>query len=102
MLAYAACTIVALLLGVTDVTRLPSIGYVAFDLVLEVLLITGLWLLWRPAWIFALVVTLLGEAFVALHPVAHLALLIIGAVQLALLLQPQLRRHLRASPTFQR
>jgi hypothetical protein len=100
VLAYAASTIVALLLGVTGVTRLPSLGYVAVDLVLDVLLIAGLLLLWRTAWIILVAFSLLGEALLAPHPRAHVALLVIGAVQLALLLHPQLRKNLRARPTF--
>jgi hypothetical protein len=100
VLAYAASTIVAWLLGIIGVTHLPSRGYVALDLVLDVLLIAGLWLLWRTAWVLGVGVTLLGEAFGALHPRAHVALLIIGALQLALLLHPQLRRNLKARPVF--
>jgi hypothetical protein len=100
VLAYALCTLVAWLLGITGVTRPPPPGYVALDVGLDVLVIAGLWLLWRTAWLFALVFTLLGEALGALHPKAHSALLIIGAVQLALLLNPQLRRHVRSRPTF--
>jgi hypothetical protein len=99
VVAYAAVTIVACLLGIIGVTHLPSRGYVALDFGLEVLLIAGLWFLWRTAWIVAVGLTLLGEAFVAFHPRAHVALLIIGAIQLALLLHPQLRRTLRARPT---
>jgi hypothetical protein len=95
VLAYALCSAVALVLGVSGVTRLPPTGYFVADLVLEAALIVGLWLLWRPAWLFAVVLTALGEVFVALHPIRHAVLLVIGAVQLGLLLHPSLRRGLR-------
>jgi hypothetical protein len=96
---YAISTLVGWLLGISGVTSLPATQYVAADLVLDVVVITGLWLLWRPAWVLALGLTLLGEATVAVHPREYAALLVVGAVQLALLLLPPLRRKLRSRPT---
>jgi hypothetical protein len=98
VLAYALCSVVAQLLAVSGVTRLPPRGYFIADLVLEAAIILGLWLLWRPVWLFAVVLGVLGGLFVALHPIRNAVLLLIGTVQLALLLLPPLRQAVRPPP----
>jgi hypothetical protein len=98
VVAYAVCSLVGWLLGVAGATRLPSLPYVAADVVLDVLTVVGLWLLWRPAWVVALGLTLLGEAVSALHPRGHAVLIVIGAVQLVLLLFSPLRHDLQHLP----
>ena len=49
-------------------------------------------------WLVAVVLTVLGELFVALHPTTGAILLVIGALQLGLLLLPGLRQSLRERP----
>src|SRR3954463_6858991 len=98
VLAFAAITILGWLLGIAGVSRLPSSGYVVADLVLDVLMFVGLWLLWRPAWVVAIVLTVLGELLLVIHPSGHSALLAIGLAQLAILALPQLRRRLATRP----
>jgi hypothetical protein len=102
VLAYAGCTLIGWLLGAAGLTRLPSLPYVAADVVLDAAIIVGLWLLWRPAWVAAVALTLLGEIFVALHPLRQAALVAIGAIQLVLLLLPSLRRGLDSRPSMPR
>lgn len=98
VVCYATATLVGGLLAAIGLMRLPSRGYLASDFVLEALLIVGLWFLWRPAWIVAFWLTLLGGALLAIHPVAHLVLLLVGSVQLALLLLPQAKQQRRGRP----
>jgi hypothetical protein len=85
VIAFAAVSGLGLLLGLSGVTHLPSARYVAADVVLEALVVVGLWFLWRPAWLFAAVVTALGELLLIVHPARNAAILMIGAAQLALL-----------------
>ena len=98
VLAFAMVSVLAWLLGIAGVSRLPSAGYLVADLVLDALVVFGLWLLWRPAWIFAVVLTLLAELLLLLHPGRHVGLLVIGVAQLALLALPQLRHQLGPRP----
>jgi len=98
VLLYAALTVLGWVLGATGVTRLPSVGYIVADVALDALVVIGLWFLWRPAWIVAVALTLLGGLLLAFHPGRHAALLVIGLAQLAALTLPQLRRELRAQP----
>jgi hypothetical protein len=95
VLLFAALTTLGWALAVAGVTRLPSVGYVAVDVVFDVLVLIGLWLLWRPAWIAAVALTLLGELLFVFHPGRHTAVGVIGLAQLAVLALPQLRRDLR-------
>lgn len=90
VVGYATCSVAGWLLGIVGVTHLPSRGYVALDLGLELLIVVGLWLGWRAMWFVAIGLTLLGGILIALHPTARAALLIIGLIQLGLLLHPQL------------
>src|SRR4051794_10016288 len=94
VVTFAAVTVAGWLLVVGGVTDAPSGGYVVADLVLDALLVIGLWFLWRPAWIIAVVLTGLGELLFLFSPARHAVLLIVGAAQIALLFLPQLRREL--------
>lgn len=99
VVALVATSFLGWLLDISGVTHLPSAGFVVADLIVDVLILAGLWLLWRPAWIAALVFTVLGELEFLIHPGRHVAGVVIGLVQLALLALPQLRRGLRAAPS---
>jgi hypothetical protein len=85
VIAFAAVSILGLLLGWSGVRHLPSSRYVEADIVVEALVVAGLWFLWRPAWLFAAVATAFGELLFIVHPARNAALLMIGAAQLALL-----------------
>ena len=91
-------TVVGWALALSGVTELPSTPYVVLDLVLDGIVLVGLISLWRPAWVMAVALALLGELFVALHPVTGAVLLAVGALQLALLFLPPLRESLRGRP----
>jgi hypothetical protein len=75
VLAYAASTAIGWVLAAINATRLPSSPYVGLDVVLDAAVIAGLLLLWRAAWVAAVVLASLGELFCALHPVRWAALL---------------------------
>jgi len=96
VLAYAVVTTAGWTLAASGATDLPPAPYVVLDAVLDGLVFLGLLSLWRPAWVFAVALTSLGELLVALHPIAGAMLLVVGALQLGLLLLPPLRHSLRA------
>jgi hypothetical protein len=98
VIAYAGFSVMAWVLGVVGVTKLPSLPYVAVDVALEIAIIVGLWLLWRPVWVVAVALSVLGELLVALHPGRGAVLLAIGAVQLGLLALRPLRQALQSQP----
>jgi hypothetical protein len=98
VLGYAIVTLVGWVVALAGVTDLPPTPYVVLDLVLDAAAVLGLFALWRPAWLVAMVLTVLGELFVALHPTTGAILLVIGALQLGLLLLPGLRQNLRERP----
>ena len=98
VLAYGTVTAVGWVLGVAGVTDLSPTPHVVVDVIVDGIVFLGLPSLWRPAWVVAVALTLLGEFLVALHPIAGAALVTIGALQLGLLLLPDLRHALRARP----
>lgn len=100
VLVYTACTVLGWISGAVGLTRLPSLGYVLADIVLDAGVIVGLWLLWCPVWVVSVAVTLVGELLFALHPSGRAVLLAIGAIQLAVLLLPPLRRGVRSRPSL--
>jgi hypothetical protein len=61
---------------------------------LDVLIIIGLWMLYRPAWRAMVGLTVVAEISFLLHPIRNAVLIVAGVVQLALLLHPELRRGL--------
>jgi hypothetical protein len=85
-IAYAALAVVAWGLSVAGITTLPSTPYVVIDVGLDVFVTVGLWIGWRAAWVIGLAATCLGELLLVVHPLEHLVLLLIGALQFALLL----------------
>jgi hypothetical protein len=98
VIGYAMVTLVGWVVALAGVTDLPTTPYVVVDLVLDAAVVLGLFALWRPAWLVAVVLTVVGELFVALHPTTGAILLVIGALQLGLLLLPGLRQNLRERP----
>jgi hypothetical protein len=84
--------------GVSGAGRLPSTSYVAADAVLDVVVIVGLLLLWRAAWIFAVALSVLGLLIGAFHLPGGAVFFAVGAAQLVLLLLPPLRHGLHARP----
>ncbi len=88
------------LAGVGVGGNVPGRSYVIFDVVLEAVLLVGLWFLWRVAWWIAVAVAALGEVFELVHTVddftgRRLVLLGLGLVYLGLLMLPRLRQTLR-------
>ncbi|MDQ1425308.1 MAG: hypothetical protein QOD72_2806 [Acidimicrobiaceae bacterium] len=98
VIAYAGVSVLAMVLGAVGLTKLPSLPYVAVDLALEIAIIVGLSLLWRPVWVVAVALQVLGGLLVALHPGRGAVLLAIGAVQLGLLALRPLRQALQSRP----
>jgi hypothetical protein len=95
VVAFAVVWLVGWALAVVGVTRLPSTPFIVVDLVFDVVVLIGLWTLYRPAWGITLALTILGELTLALHPVRHAVILLVGLIQAGLLLHPALRRGLR-------
>jgi hypothetical protein len=96
--AYGIVTLAGWLFAVGGVTDLPATPYVIVDAVFDSFVFLGLLTLWRPVWLVAVTLTVLGELLVALHPSGGAALQVVGGIQLALLLLPPLRRGLSTRP----
>jgi hypothetical protein len=94
VVAFAACGVIDWALAVSGVTRLPPTPYIVLDIALDVLVVVGLWMLYRPAWRAMVGLTALAEISFLLHPIRNAVLILTGMVQLGLLLHPALRRGL--------
>jgi hypothetical protein len=82
--------------------KIPPTLFVVADIVVEALLLVGLWFLWRAAWWIAVTGTVAGELVEILRVGAwserDMVLTVVGVVQLVMLMIPQLRAALRPLP----
>src|SRR5258708_7512868 len=61
VVAFAICGVVGWALAVSGVTHLPPTPYIVFDVALDVLIVIGLWMLYRPVWRAMVGLTVLAE-----------------------------------------
>ncbi len=104
VVALGAIELIAWLLALVSVGgKVPPLPFVVADVVVEALLLVGLWLLWRLAWWVAVAGTVASELLELLRVNVwsgkDAVLVAVGIIQLALLMLPQLRASLRPLST---
>jgi hypothetical protein len=103
VVALGAVELIAWLLALVGVGgKVPPTSFVVADIVVEALLLVGLWFLWRAAWWIAVAGTAAGELTEIVRVSAWSGrdgvFAAVGVVQLVLLMFPQLRASLRPLP----
>jgi hypothetical protein len=99
VLVYAACQAVGLALHTSRASD-PSTGLLTFGIVVDLLILWGLWLFERWLWQLVIALTLAGEVYVAIRLVQGLSAqfavaAVLGTLEIGLLLHPSLRLAMR-------